>query len=37
MKNSNKLITMILSKAKREIYDEVIEKISSGKKIKKEL
>jgi hypothetical protein len=36
MKNSNKLITMILSKAKREIYDEVIEKISSGKKIKKE-
>ena len=33
LRNSNKLVTIILSKVKRELYDEVLEKlISKGKK-----
>jgi len=32
MKNSSKLITLILSNVKREIYDEVIENITAQKK-----
>lgn len=32
LKNSNKLVTIILSKVKRSIYDEVLRKIASGKK-----
>jgi hypothetical protein len=35
LKNSNKLATIILSKVKRDIYDEVLEKIKSGKRKKK--
>lgn len=36
LNNSNKLATIILSKVKRNIYDEVLEKIQSGKrKVKK--
>ena len=34
MKNSQKLITLILSKVKREIYDEVIEKLTDKRNIK---
>ena len=32
MRNSNKLATIILSKVKRELYDEVLEKLISKKK-----
>lgn len=32
IKNSNKLITMILSKVKKEIYDEVMERLLKKKK-----
>jgi|AP12_2_1047962.scaffolds.fasta_scaffold30431_1 hypothetical protein len=35
MKNSQKLITLILSKVKREVYDEVIEKLTDKRNIKK--
>ena len=35
LNNSNKLATIILSKVERSIYDEVLEKIKSGKKEKK--
>jgi hypothetical protein len=32
LQNSNKLVTIILSKVKRSLYDEVLGKIASGKK-----
>ncbi len=35
MKDSKKLITLILSKVRKEIYDDVIEKLQSLKKVKK--
>jgi len=35
LNNSNKLATIILSKVNRSIYDEVLEKIKSGKEKKK--
>jgi hypothetical protein len=35
LNNSNKLATIILSKVNRPIYDEVLEKIKSGKRGKK--
>jgi len=35
LNNSNKLATIILSKVERSIYDEVLEKIKSGKREKK--
>jgi hypothetical protein len=34
MKNSQKLITLILSKVKKEIYDEVIEQLTDKRKVK---
>ena len=35
IKDSKKLITLILSKVKKEVYDEVIEKLQALKKMKK--